>query len=134
MAMPLAATPNNLAQRQLHATLGEAFAARGNLAEAAVHYEAALNLEPWSTDRLCDLATIFFKMMRFDEAATLYRAALYVDPRHYLPKDFSERSLRHRDVLIECPYCPELVVCVRLVPDGGSRARKRTQSERGATP
>ena len=27
-----------------------------------------------------------------------------------LPKDFSERSLRHRDVLIECPYCPELVV------------------------
>ncbi len=27
-----------------------------------------------------------------------------------LPEDFSERSLAHRDVLIECPYCPELVV------------------------
>ena len=102
MATPLAATPNDPAQPQLQTALGKAFEAQGNLAEAAVHYEAALNLEPWATDRLCDLATIFFKMMRFDEAATLYRAALYVDPRHWPARINLAFTLRSAHRFGEC--------------------------------
>ena len=102
MATSVAAIPNDPAQRQFHPALGKAFEAQGNLAEAAVHYEAALNLEPWSTDRLCDLATIFFKMMRFDEAATLYRAALSVDPRHWAARINLALTLRSAHRFGEC--------------------------------
>ena len=102
MAMPLAAPPNDPAQPQPHTALGKAFEAQGNLAEAAVHYEAALNLEPWSTDKLCDLATIFFKMTRLDEAATLYRAALYVDPRHWAARINLALTLRSAHRFGEC--------------------------------
>ncbi|MFZ1109816.1 MAG: tetratricopeptide repeat protein [Rhodomicrobium sp.] len=101
MEMPLATT-GDAAQRQLHTALGKAFAAQGNMAEAAARFEAALNLEPWSTGRLCDLAAIFFKMMRLDEAATLYRAALSVEPHHWQARINLALTLRSAHRFGEC--------------------------------
>ncbi len=98
----LAATPDDPVLQPLHTALGEVFSAQGKLAEAEACYEAALNLAPWSTGRLCDLATTFFKLRRFDEAATLYRAALYVDPRHWFARINLALTLRSAHRFGEC--------------------------------
>jgi tetratricopeptide (TPR) repeat protein len=98
----LAATPGDPALQPLHTALGEVFSAQGDLAEAAAHYEAALNLTPWSISALCDLAAIFFKMRRLDESATLYRAALHVDPRHWPARINLALTLRSARRFGEC--------------------------------
>ncbi len=95
-------TPGDPALQPLHTALGGIFAAQGDLAEASAHYEAALNLTPWSTSALCDLANIFFKLRRFDEAATLYRAALYVEPTHWSARINLALTLRSSHRLGEC--------------------------------
>lgn len=51
-----------------------------------------------------------------------------------LPKEFSTRSLRHGDALIECPYCPELIVLrsgsYQMGSTGQDRERKANETPR----
>ena len=63
-----------------HYHLAEVLLSRGQLEEAANHYQAALQITPGHFEAHNNLGVIFSRQRRFDEAAAHYRQALKIKP------------------------------------------------------
>ena len=64
----------------VHFVLGQALQEMGRAAEAADHYERALQFDRRNTDTLARLAILRFGQKRYEEALGLYRALIEIDP------------------------------------------------------
>jgi len=67
----------------LHAELGNAYLARGQVNLASANYEAALRLAPHLTSCWCNLGDVRLRKSRVQEAIPLYLQALKLDPAHW---------------------------------------------------
>lgn len=67
----------------LHARLANAFMGSGNLDLASDHYKAALQLVPSLTGCWCNLASVYVKIGRAQDAIPLYLQALRLNPNHW---------------------------------------------------
>jgi tetratricopeptide (TPR) repeat protein len=68
---------------ELHAKLGNACMVRGDLESAAENYRAALRLASHLTACWCNLGNVHLQSGRPQEAITLYRQALKLNPGHW---------------------------------------------------
>jgi Flp pilus assembly protein TadD len=68
---------------ELHAKLGNACMVRGDLESAAENYKAALRLASHLTSCWCNLGNVHLQSGRPQEAITLYRQALTLNPGHW---------------------------------------------------
>src|SRR5262249_22106285 len=68
---------------RVHAQLADAFMARGNLGSASENYKAALRLAPDLTACWCNLGHVHLESGRAQDAITLYRQALQLNPAHW---------------------------------------------------
>jgi tetratricopeptide (TPR) repeat protein len=68
---------------ELHAKLGNACMLRGDLESAAANYKAALRLAPHLTSCWCNLGNVHLKSGKPQDAVTLYRQALTLNPGHW---------------------------------------------------
>jgi tetratricopeptide (TPR) repeat protein len=68
---------------ELHSNLGNACMVRGDLAQAAANYKAALRLAPHLTSCWCNLGNAHHKAGKPQEAIAFYLQALKVDPGHW---------------------------------------------------
>jgi tetratricopeptide (TPR) repeat protein len=81
-----AAAPDLIAPEmiaRLHANLGNAGMARGDLESAAASYEAALRLSPRLTSCWCNLGNVQLQTGKAQEAIALYLHALKINPAHW---------------------------------------------------
>jgi tetratricopeptide (TPR) repeat protein len=68
---------------ELHARLGNAAAASGDLQLAGVNYQAALTIAPHLTSCWCSFADLHLRCGQHRTAIELYLQALRLDPRHW---------------------------------------------------
>lgn len=81
-AAPADSVPVKIAS-DLHSNLGNACMVQGDLALAASSYKAALGLAPELTSCWCNLANVYVKTGRPQEAIAFYLQALKLNPAHW---------------------------------------------------
>lgn len=67
--------------RMARSLLGDAYRAKGDYQHAAVHYEAASKLDPYTLSNHYNLGLVYQLLNRLEEAASAYLRALKLDPR-----------------------------------------------------
>jgi tetratricopeptide (TPR) repeat protein len=106
----------------LHAKLGNACMVRGDLESAAENYKAALRLAPHLTYCWCNLGNVHLQSGRPQDAITLYRQALTLDPGHWP----SRTNLVQAMISVQQYLLAKLLV-VELVDERPQDARLRHQ-------
>jgi tetratricopeptide (TPR) repeat protein len=95
---------------KLHAGLGDLWIAASDLEQAAQQYSAALRLWPAFTSCWCNLATVYMKQGRPNDAITLYSHALSIDPAHWASRtNLAQALIEARQYAIARALLTELV-------------------------
>jgi tetratricopeptide (TPR) repeat protein len=94
---------------ELHAKLGNAHMIAGHFAPAAESYKAALRLAPHRSACWCNLATIYLRTGKADDAVALYLQALKLNPTHWPSRtNLAEALIATRQHLVARALLTEL--------------------------